>query len=115
MRVLNEYEEGEDTASLNPVLAYSKEYKAEHPDDTSFEGTLARISGYTKDDISFLLEFTRYSSEIANYDYSNLFVFGKNQSEFVGEPENLETEIPQILSSIPYATNLFVDRRNYTV
>ena len=115
MRVLNEYEEGEDTASLNPVLAYSKEYKAEHPDDTSFEGTLARISGYTKDDISFLLEFTRYSSEIANYDYSNLFVFGKNQSEFVGEPENSETEIPQILSSIPYATNLFVDRRNYTV
>jgi len=115
MRHLNGYEEGENTASLNPVLAYTKEYNEAHPVDTSFEGTLARISGYTKDDISFLLEFTRYSSEIANYDYSNLFVFGENQSEFANEPAEPNTNSPQILANIPYSTNLFVDRRNYTV
>ena len=116
MRIINGFNgEQKTSASTNPVLAYIEEYDKKHPVDTSFEGTLARISGYTKDDISFLLEFTRYSSEIANYDYSNLFVFGENQSEFVAKSENSDSNLMQILGNVIYEPNLFIDRRNYTV
>ena len=114
MRILNELE-GDRTSSNNPVLAYINEYDAKHPADTSFEGRLASISGYTKDDISFLLEFARYSSEIANRDYSNLFVFGENSAEIIENSENSEFEIPNILANIIYVSNTFVDKRNYTV
>ena len=116
MRIINGLEgEQDSTSSNNPVLAYINEYDAKHPADTSFEGTLASISGYTKDDISFLLEFARYSTEIANRDYSHLFVFGKNSSEIIEKPENSEFNNPNILANVLYIPNLFVDKRNYTV
>ena len=114
MRILNELD-GDRTSSNNPVLAYIDEYDAKHPADTSFEGRLASISGYTKDDISFLLEFARYSSEIANRDYSNLFVFGKNSPEIIKKSNNSDPEIPNILANILYVPNMHVDKRNYTV
>jgi hypothetical protein len=52
----------------NPVLAYEERYDAEHPVDTSFEGTLARISGLTKNDVAFLMEVVDYSNMLAEYD-----------------------------------------------
>lgn len=116
MRIISGFNgEHNSTSTTNPVLAYIEEYNEKHPIDTSFEGTLARISGYTKDDISFLLEFTKYASEIANLDYSHLFVFGENQSEFVSKSENSDFNAPQILANLLYTPDLFVDRRNYTV
>ena len=116
MRIISGFNgEQNSTSTTNPVLAYIEEYNEKHPIDTSFEGTLARISGYTKDDISFLLEFTKYASEIANLDYSHLFVFGENQSEFVSKSENSDFNAPQILTNLLYTPDLFVDRRNYTV
>ena len=116
MRIISGFNgEQNSTSTTNPVLAYIEEYNEKHPIDTSFEGTLARISGYTKDDISFLLEFTKYASEIANLDYSHLFVFGENQSKFVSKSENSDFNAPQILANLVYTPDLFVDRRNYTV
>ncbi len=70
MRIL-ETMNGED--SDNPVAEYREQYEKDHPIDTSFEGTLARISGNTKEDIAFLLEFAEYSTMLANYDPSTRY------------------------------------------
>ena len=118
MRILSGMENSASDASAQtntPVLAYLEEYDEKHPVDDSFTGTLARLTGYTKDDIAFLLEVSRYSSEIANYDYSNLFVFGKNQSEIVSLPKNSYFDNPNILTNIISTPSIFIDRRNYTV
>ncbi|MDR3297879.1 MAG: hypothetical protein LBT19_00660 [Candidatus Nomurabacteria bacterium] len=52
----------------NPVLAYQEKYYEEHPLDMSYEGALARIMGYTKDDVAFMMEFINYAQFLAEYD-----------------------------------------------
>lgn len=97
----------------NPILAYEARYEAEHPLDTSFEGTLARISGMTKDDIAFLREYARYSTEIANYDPSERYSFVE-----VAEPEKIsfeESVIPVYSAVVTKIENIFIDKRNYLV
>ena len=64
MRILGTMSDEND----NPVLAFEDRYEAEHPIDTSFEGTLARISGLTKNDVAFLMEVVDYSTMLAEYD-----------------------------------------------
>ena len=64
MRILGTMSDEDD----NPVLAFEERYEAEHPIDTSFEGTLARISGLSKNDVAFLMEVADYSTELAQYD-----------------------------------------------
>ena len=64
MRILGTMSDEND----NPVLAFEERYEAEHPIDTSFEGTLARISGLTKNDVAFLMEVVDYSTMLAEYD-----------------------------------------------
>ena len=64
MRILGTMSDESD----NPVLAFEERYEAEHPIDTSYEGTLARISGLTKNDVAFLMEAAEYSTELAQYD-----------------------------------------------
>ena len=90
-KVTNNISSTEPTTPSNPVLAYLQEYDATHPEDNSFEGILARISGQTKDDIAMMLEFVDYSTKIANYDPSTRYVFGQN-----------ETSETQISHSISY-------------
>jgi hypothetical protein len=72
---------GNTAQTTNPVLAYEMKYEAEHPKDYSFEGTLARISGMTKDDIAFLIEMTKYSNFLANYDPSTHYSFSESKEE----------------------------------
>ena len=79
----------------------------------SFEGTLARISGMTKDDIAFLKEYVRYSTEIANYDPSERYSFVE-----VPEPEQISFEeniIPDYSTITVKTDNIFIDKRNYLV
>ncbi len=64
MRILGTMSDEND----NPVLAFEDRYEAEHPIDTSFEGTLARISGLTKNDVAFLMEVVDYSTMLAEYN-----------------------------------------------
>jgi hypothetical protein len=109
MRILG----GMDDEGENPVIAYKNDYAKEHPLDTSYTGTLARITGQTKDDIAFLLEFSRYSNEVANYDPTTRYAFSKNN-----EPQNISFNTSSfnsesaILSPRPY---ILIDRRNYTL
>ena len=102
-----------DDDESNPVLAYTKAYDEKHPVDTSFEGTLARISGQTKDDISFLLEFARYSDKIAKYNPSTRYAFSKNPTpvEIKFESSAIQ-ETPVIAQHI---IPIFIDKRNYLV
>ena len=112
MRILSGMED--ETGGSNPVLAYESRYESTHPIDTSFEGTLARISGQTKDDIAFLMEFTRYSTELAKYDPTTRFSFNQSNpepEELIFE-ENLINETPVIAVQ---KTNIFIDKRNYAV
>jgi len=114
MRILGGMDEGE--GKNNPVIAYEERYEAAHPIDTSYEGTLARITGQTKEDIAFLLEFIDYSNYIANYDYSSRDVLGKAKT-----PEQPEINLEQgdsyatIASNLIYLPTLAVDKRNYTL
>lgn len=110
MRILGGMTDDEDA---NPVLAYKKEWDEKHPVDNSFKGTLARISGQSKDDIAFLLEFARYSDQIAHYDPSTRYAFSESP-----EPEAIQFESEDISPAayIVHSTeHIFIDKRNYLV
>ncbi len=53
--------------STDSVLAFRENYYATHPRDNSFEGYLARISGYSKDTISLALSQLNYIGFLNNY------------------------------------------------
>lgn len=112
MRILGGMEE--DTGGSNPVTAFENDYEKEHPIDNSFQGTLARISGMTKNDIAFLMEFTRYSNELAQYDPSTRFNFNQTnpEAENIAFEENVITETP-VISVNPI--RIFIDKRNYVL
>ncbi len=96
----------------NPILAYEAKYEQEHPTDYSLEGTLARISGQTKEDIAFLLEVTKYANYLANYSTEGLFAFHNENfspKNFHLNTKNISPDA-YILANIP---NFFTDKRNY--
>lgn len=103
-----------ESGDTNPVIAYQESYREAHPIDTSFRGTLSRISGLSMDDVAFLLEYVDYSTQIANYDPSTRIKFGNSEEPTV-ELSFTEPATPSfnILSIIP--DSIFIDRRNYTV
>ena len=111
MRILSSMEGDQ---SSNPVIAYQDEYYENHPLDTSFTGTLARISGQSKDDIAFLLELTRYSDQIAKYNPSTRYAFGGRKKEPEYQIETQES-LPTFTSIISRVEPIFTDRRNYAV
>ncbi len=116
MRILGSMEE--DNGKSNPVIAYEERYETTHPVDTSYEGTLARITGQTKEDIAFLLEYLEYSDYIANYDYSSRTVLGNAKTEEQPQInlENHDEAQPQnIAIKLIYAPVFATDRRNYTL
>jgi hypothetical protein len=102
-----------DDEDDNPVLAYKKAYDEEHPIDNSLTGTLARISGQTKDDVAFLLEYIDYSTKIANYHPETRYSFTGTPQEIIYNFESitLSTEPSTIIS----INHIFTDRRNYLV
>lgn len=110
MRIISGMDDEEDS---NPVLAYKNNYYDKHPLDNSFTGTLARISGQSKDDIAFLMEYVNYSTKIANYDPSTRLSFVE-QSETKHISFTEET-MPEAIAFVTKQPELFIDRRNYTV
>ena len=108
MRIMNGMTAEQDST----VVSYQKDYAKKHPLDESFTGMLARLSGYTKDDIAFLLEFTRYSNEIANYHPEERYAFG-SQPHFT-RYDFSETNYPEIVVSVRMP-EFFTDKRNYAV
>ena len=112
MRIIGGMEEA--SGGANPVLAYEQSYEESHPVDTSFEGTLARLTGYTKNDIAFIIEFVNYSNELAQYDPNTRISFGgEEQTDQEYHIENHKDN--NLYAIIPLTTDTFKDRRNYLV
>lgn len=100
--------------STNPVLAYEAKYEETHPIDYSLEGTLARITGQTKEDIAFLLEVVEYSEYLANYSTDGLFTF--NNDNPVAEDFHItSTSTSTEFGILPRPSYFFIDKRNYLV
>ncbi len=102
----------EEEQESNPVLAYEARYAETHPVDNSFEGTLARITGYTKDDIAYLMEVVKYSDFLANYDTSEFFDFNNPNPT----PTEISIKTQQNISPDAYFVAnkaIFIDKRNY--
>ena len=114
MRYLYSMDDPSETAE-NPVITYQQQYDEEHPIDTSFEGTLARISGMTKDDIAFLLEFVNYSNQLANYDPSTRYNFVATPTETDIKFNFDEKYLPAIDGIQTVIAPIFIDKRSYTV
>jgi len=57
----------------SPVLAALEKYEQENPVDNSLEGTLARKTGYTKEQIAYALNEQAYWQYVAEYDPENLY------------------------------------------
>jgi len=85
MRILGTMSNENDSG--NPVIAYEKAYEEAHPVDTSFEGTLARISGLTRDDVAFLLEVVDYSNQLAQYDPTTRYGYVQKEEKSYEAPE----------------------------
>ena len=113
MRILYSMDDPEEKEE-NPVVAYQKRYDEANPIDTSFEGTLARISGMTKDDVAFLLEYVDYSQQLANYNPATRYHFAENkktETKIDFSENHLSTINILNVSTEP----IFIDKRSYAV
>jgi len=104
-----------DEDGENPILVFQEKYYTKHPLDNSPQGYLARITGMTKDDIAFLLEFIDYYNFLAEYDPTDLYPVApvanaKVELSFVSN--FLSAEQSTTLNHILYAD---VRNRNYAV
>ena len=65
----------------NPVETYISQYYEKHPIDTSYEGTIARFSGMTKDQVSATLAFINVANFIAEYEPRSLYPTPQNSDD----------------------------------
>lgn len=88
--------------NMNPgytsiVTAYLEDDYEKNPIDDSFEGTLARFSGMTKDEVEDTLALIEYMQFLDEYDASERYAFGDDKIEkpetnwFDSESEIAET------------------------
>ncbi|MBQ9017094.1 hypothetical protein IJ103_02520 [Candidatus Saccharibacteria bacterium] len=80
-RILNQFGVFKEDDSDDPVLAYKEAYEAEHPTDYSKAGTLARLTGATKDDIALMLDVVDYYAFLADYDPGERYSFVEKPQE----------------------------------
>ena len=66
---------------VSEVTAYLRNYYNENPLDQSFEGTLARFSGQTKEKVGGVLAWINYMDFLSEYDPSERYVFGEPVKE----------------------------------
>jgi len=96
------------------VTEFLTEYYEENPIDTSFEGTLARYSGLTKDNVIALLDYVEVQSFIAEYEPANLLPY--SQEEGNEDPIKIDDgiiieESPIIIAQYYY----YESRRDYSI
>ena len=65
----------------SPVISFLERWEEEHPLDNSYEGILARQTGYSKEQISQALDEMYYQDFIANYDPSDRLPLPINTTE----------------------------------
>ena len=67
--------------SKNPVTAAKEDFEELFPIDNSEAGYISRIAGITKDDAEVILAIANYYDFIANYDATDLYAFGAEETE----------------------------------
>ena len=67
----------------SPVTAYLEKYYKENPVDTSFEGTLARFSGKSVEEVESTLALIVYYDELAKYRPSERYAFVEKEEKSV--------------------------------
>ncbi len=80
--------DGTDSSKNNPVVAYLDDYYDKNPIDNSFEGTLARFSGMTKEDVIATLDLMDFMNYLADYHPEERIAFG-----VIDEPEEIFIEV----------------------
>lgn len=111
-RALDQFGTYQEVGTVNPVLAYQAKYRAEHPLDTSPAGSLAAISGLSKDDAELVLALAEYGDVIANYDPTERFEFSNKSRQhniFRGVRNYGKSEVT---SPIAFITHPQIDLRN---
>ena len=93
-------------------VALEKYYK-ENPLDNSYEGILARYSGYSKDTVIAVLDLVNYAEFLASYDPTDLYPLSPK------EDYTLEYDNPEIIANnTPIIDNeiiVYDELRNRTV
>ena len=80
-RILSQLGAFKETDLEDPVLAYEDHYEKTHPADNSKAGTLARITGSTKDDIETMLAVIDYYNFLADYHPEERYAFADNNQQ----------------------------------
>lgn len=71
--------EAEGIIEESAVTKFVSSYYEKHPLDNSFEGLLARYSGYTKDTVENVIAVLELSNWLANYDPSSYAPYAESQ------------------------------------
>ena len=63
------------------VAEFLEDYYQKHPLDQSYEGTLARFSGLTKEEVTTTLAYMDYLEEVEKYQPTERYAFGMAESK----------------------------------
>ncbi len=103
--------ENTDPKYKSTVTAYLENYYEENPIDESFEGTLARFSGMTKEQVTDTLALIEYYQFIGEYD-----ALARHDFTHAAEPEMVEIEFNNnnvvAVEAILPKTLVYLDLRN---
>lgn len=111
--------EAEGIIEESAVSKYLASYYEKNPIDTSFEGTLARYSGLTKEKVETTIALLETMSWLADYNPENYAPCGKNEKDFREERRDsllgVKTEAIYSLRAIVDNYNYYTERRsNYS-
>ena len=99
--------------SINPTVAFKEKYFTEHPKDNSFEGIIARRTGWLKEDVIAGIDAIRYIAYLNQYHPSERYAFyvipEQKEISFIDE-ESVDEDINVTLVN----TVCFNDRRKQT-
>lgn len=90
--------EAEGIIEESAVTKYLASYYEKHPLDNSFEGILARYSGFTKEKVSDTLALMELSEWVADYEPADLAPYAKKESK----EEELKLEDKNIINTFEY-------------
>lgn len=101
------------------VTAFLEDYYEKHPLDNSYEGTLARRSGLTKETVIALLETAEKAVFLASYDPANYYPvptskFESKEVERIALSSNSENYIIAIALLPDYYINEY-RQRNFAI
>ena len=96
----------------SPVTAYLEKYYEENPIDTSIEGTLARFSGKSVEEVESTLALVVYYDQLAKYKPSERYAFVEKEGKSVELKFDNENVVAQNVYYVLPNEIAFADVRN---